>query len=201
VAVPPSSYRFRTIEPNSANSSAVDGINDRGQIVGTSPVILSAPPLGERGFLFSGRGFQILDFSGASGTDVSGINNQGDIVGGYYDDEGGLHGFMKLNEEDYASVDYPNANSTVVSGINNRGQVVGTFNITSTTIGMDDADSSTSVLQHGFLLSDGAFQTIDYPGANGTLLAGINRQGVVVGEYEDSSGAHHGFSARPQSTG
>jgi probable HAF family extracellular repeat protein len=44
-------------------------------------------------------------------------------------------------------------------------------------------------------LSSWAFaqQSIDFPGAVGTLASGINDAGAVVGRYTDSSGTNHGF--------
>ena len=46
---------------------------------------------------------------------------------------------------------------------------------------------------HGFLLSDGVFSTIDYPGSTMTHAYGINARGDIVGEYRDSANVWHGF--------
>jgi hypothetical protein len=45
---------------------------------------------------------------------------------------------------------------------------------------------------HGFLLSDRAFTTIDFPGAVSTELTGISPQGDIVGRYV-TAGAGHRF--------
>lgn len=37
------------------------------------------------------------------------------------------------------------------------------------------------------------FTTVDVPGALSTELGGVNNSGVIVGQYEDTSGAFHGF--------
>ena len=47
---------------------------------------------------------------------------------------------------------------------------------------------------HGFLRApDGAFTTIDIPGATATALTGINDHGQMVGLYVDANGAPHVF--------
>src|ERR1700704_2178528 len=44
----------------------------------------------------------------------------------------------------------------------------------------------------------GGFKTIDVPfsGSSGTVAAGINAQGDIVGQYSDSVGSVHGFLLR-----
>ena len=49
---------------------------------------------------------------------------------------------------------------------------------------------------HGFLLRNGRFTTIDFPGAVATVAWGINNSGQVVGAQTDSKGAMHGYVAR-----
>ena len=48
---------------------------------------------------------------------------------------------------------------------------------------------------HAFLLDDGAFTTIDPPGASGafTVATGINDREQIVGYYLDAGGTSHGF--------
>ncbi len=53
----------------------------------------------------------------------------------------------------YVAVDYPSAVATSLSGINARGDIVGNY-----------VDSNG--MFHGFVLRDGAFATIDVPGAS-----------------------------------
>lgn len=47
--------------------------------------------------------------------------------------------------------------------------------------------------QHGFLLNNGKYQTIDYPGSTETAARWINPSGEIVGEYTDTSGKIHGY--------
>jgi uncharacterized membrane protein len=51
----------------------------------------------------------------------------------------------------------------------------------------------------GFLLRDGEFTPIHFPGAQGTDAWDINDDGVIVGRYVDRSGAIRGFKAKPNS--
>lgn len=64
------------------------------------------------------------------------------------------------------------ARQTSARGINARGDIVGFYN---------DAAN----VQHGFLLHDGTFTTIDFPlaGVRATIANGINPQGEIVGQY------------------
>jgi probable HAF family extracellular repeat protein len=48
---------------------------------------------------------------------------------------------------------------------------------------------------HGFLLDDGTFTQINFPGATATSAAGINDRGQIVGIFQDAAGAAHSFLA------
>ena len=55
---------------------------------------------------------------------------------------------------------------------------------------IDDEDFNT----HGFVLSAGAYTSLDAPGADGgTIGQGVNNRGDVVGYYTDAFGNDHGF--------
>jgi len=41
---------------------------------------------------------------------------------------------------------------------------------------------------HGFLLNQGTFTALNFPGATATQAFGLNNQGRVVGSYPDVSG-------------
>jgi probable HAF family extracellular repeat protein len=64
-------------------------------------------------------------------------------------------------------------------GINDAGQIVGTYG---------DAGGF-----HGFLLSSGAYTTLDVPGEIYTGADDINDRGQIVGLYRDASDVRHGF--------
>ena len=49
---------------------------------------------------------------------------------------------------------------------------------------------------HGFLLEDGEFTSIDFPGATDTRAFGINERGDIVGNYVDADKRTHAYIAR-----
>jgi predicted transcriptional regulator len=46
---------------------------------------------------------------------------------------------------------------------------------------------------HGFVLSNGVYATIDFPGADYTEAIDVNDAGDIVGSYNFSDGNSHGF--------
>lgn len=139
-----------------------------------------------------GGTFRSIDFPGSINSAALGINDRGDIVGQYFLPGGGgplgqgPHGYLMRKGQDFTSIDVPSAlgTGTIAGGINSAGLIVGSY------IGSD-------FNVHGFLLNDGVFTTIDFPGAAGfTAATDINSEGEIVGFYFDRSGASHGFHLR-----
>jgi len=77
----------------------------------------------------------------------------------------------------FITIPAPNSPYAVASGINNAGVVTGYY-----------LDSSSNY--HGFVWENGAFQTIDYPGAVDTSLGQANNHGVAIGSYGDGTTSH-----------
>jgi hypothetical protein len=77
----------------------------------------------------------------------------------------------------YYFVNFAVPNSTYVqpNAINNAGLVAGYY-------------LDANYVSHGFVWTEGTVQTIDYPGATGTIFGGINNRGVVSGTYQDVNG-------------
>ena len=80
----------------------------------------------------------------------------------------------------------PGARFTVATGVNDAGQVAGYYAVA---VGAGG--------NHGFLLSEGAYTTLDPPGSIWTEAWGINASGQVVGVYTDGMRSVHGFVATP----
>jgi probable HAF family extracellular repeat protein len=116
---------------------------------------------------------------------VFGIDESSKTVGGYVDDRGRLHGFLKDNEA-FTVIDFPGARATFASRINAQGQIVGAYS-------PDDPNLPALELPIGFLLDKGVFTKIDFPGAVRTQPFGINNLGQIVGQYVDAEGKSHGF--------
>ena len=96
--------------------------------------------------------YTTLDVPGASSTyahDISGSN----IVGGYYDVQGGWHGFV-YNATSYTTLDVPGApNSTAAYGISGS-NIVGVY--------------SGASGGGGFVYNATSYTTLNVPGASGT---------------------------------
>ena len=82
---------------------------------------------------------------------------------------GAHYKFLTIGPEDSPYV--------VADGIDNAGLVTGYY------------EDSSSVF-HGFVWRNGAFQTVDYPGAAYTYLFGVNNRGVAIGYYGDGTTNH-----------
>jgi probable HAF family extracellular repeat protein len=83
----------------------------------------------------------------------------------------------------FTELTYPDAHATVAAGINDAGHVVGWYDMEGRT--------------YGFLHKDGAYSSIQYPGAALTQVYGIAPDGTVSGSYrmpdETDPMAFHGF--------
>lgn len=141
------------------------GINNAGQIVGGFQATLAQLP---QGFLETSGIFSVIPGLGAAG-----INSSGQIVGtlgmpgitsetAFLDTNGAIIPLM---------LPFSNVVSSEGGGINDSSQIVGVY----------FSSSSGTFVAHGFLDSNGAFSSIDAPGAAGTYTYGINNAGQIVG--------------------
>jgi hypothetical protein len=143
--------------------------------------------------------FQTLDApnagtgtNGVQGTFTVGINVSGLISGNYGDANNVTHGLLLSNGQ-YTTFDDPVAGTAPFQGtnafsLNDQGQVVGFY-----------WDTTPNPIfgrfnEHGFLLSNGKYTTLDEPNAVGTTQAtAINNFGRIVGSYLDARSVFHGF--------
>jgi hypothetical protein len=78
----------------------------------------------------------------------------------------------------FESFDYPGSTNTQTTAIAPSGEIVGRYN---------SADGK----QHGFVLRDGAFTTVEVPGATFSANAAwVNASGAIVGSYGHALGGH-----------
>ena len=163
---------------NSANSEYVDiygvaayGINDWGVAVGEYCHVTTAceQAVGGTGpFLFANGDYKTLTFPATVlGAYPSGINLLGQIVGVYFDTSFTIHGFV-LDGSHFRSIDAPGTAPTGFLGTYTNG--INSF---------QDKLGNT----HGYLLSHGVAQVIDFPGSQFTQAWGINFAGDIVGSY------------------
>jgi probable HAF family extracellular repeat protein len=182
-------YTFTTIDdplatPNLAvglrTTTVVNGINDRGQVVGYYYVASGQA----HGFLYTAGTFIPIDNPAGTNTNALGINNSGQIVGSYTSgrpDSGFIYGGGSYTPINYPSTTGPT--TTDAFGINDHGQIVGAY-----------ADIGNGT--HGYVYNQGSYTTLDVPGGTTTQAWGINNKGQVSGLYASALPGRpnlHGF--------
>jgi uncharacterized membrane protein len=187
-------YAFTTFDFPGATLTRVLGINNRGDMVGVYNIPVqrgSVPPGKAHGFLIAKEGsVSTIDFPGSPSSQTVAVNDEGEIVGEYRDAARVLHGFLLIDGR-FSTIDFPGALEVEVTptgdpggtralGNNNAGEIVGRY--------LDAAYKF-----HGYLLAEGNFRTIDFPGATFTEIIGINDRRELVGRYRDTVGRSHGF--------
>jgi probable HAF family extracellular repeat protein len=180
---------FITIQPPGSSSSYLEGINDKGEMVGGYCDTVNCGGITvQHGFLYKSGKYTKLDYP-IAGTPLAafGINNLGQVVGGYCPGlttcSGGIspsnHAFL-LKGGAFTTLDYPGAIGTQANAINDAGTIVGFY-------------EEHSTQQHGYMYLNGVFTQLDFPGANWTYPAGINNAGTVAGSFQDRNYIVHGF--------
>ncbi len=81
----------------------------------------------------------------------------------------------------FVTIDFPGATKTEARGINPQGDIVGTYWV--------------GAISHGFLLKDGNYTSLDFPGdeIKSTEANAISVTGDIVGSYTMLSGRIHGY--------
>jgi uncharacterized membrane protein len=171
--------KFTTFKfPGSLLTTAHD-INNHAQIVGQ----YTDRSDHLHGFVVHSGGFNTIDVPGASDTVVEGINDFGDMVGIFVDETnlGFVTSFLR-HKGKFTKFSFPGADpgTTVAMSINNSGVIVGSYEI--------------HFDHHGFMVRNGHFSTIDFPGAEETQIFKISGDGDIVGTYTPPSDISNGFS-------
>lgn len=163
----------------SNQATVIHGINDVWDLVGRCFDAAGK----ELGWLWRhGGSFHVFDDPANLTTDLWMVTNSGEVIGDYTDASLFVHGFIWTEAQGSVTLDFPGS-QTGLRDMNERGDITGVY----------VADGRF----HGFLLRDGSFETIDYPGsANGGGTLVINNSGLMVGGFIDGAGREHGFIAR-----
>jgi uncharacterized membrane protein len=164
--------------PGSVVTAAHD-INNRAQIVGQYRDRFDHL----HGFVVHSGGFQTIDVLGKSDTVIEGINDFGDMVGVFLNDSNQAFATsFLLHKGKFTKFSFPGADpgTTGAMSINNSGVIVGNYEIKSD--------------HHGFMVKNGHFSSIDFPGAAETQVFKISSDGDIVGTYSMPFGVSHGFS-------
>ncbi|MGH6875856.1 MAG: hypothetical protein ACREHV_00605 [Rhizomicrobium sp.] len=124
-----------------------------------------------------------IDNTGVAGRD---IDDAGDIVGWYLDAGGNEHGFL-LSRGKATTIDHPGG-ATTLEGINNKGTISGLY-------------TDTSGNRHGFTydIKTRKFHEIAVPGSTFVEVWGLNDQGLVALDGENSDGVFVGYIYCPSS--
>ncbi len=176
--------------PNSELTIAC-GINSTGDVVGWYN-----DNQGTHGFVLRAGVYTSIDFPGAAAfTQAWKINDSGEVVGRYTGANDGKYHIFILSNGIFTTVpDVPGSSETAVlevGGLNSAGDIVTQY-CTGKQCGLGSVGDV-----HGFLLSGGVYTTFDFPNAGLTMALGINCYDVIVGGYQDSSGAYHGYLRTP----
>jgi probable HAF family extracellular repeat protein len=178
--------KFTQIDYPGAIATSVRGINNSGDITGARLGTNS-----ERGFILQDGRFKNVRVPHSGTTDVWMAMDNGRVAVGdiFTDADGGIHGYIRNGPGDFQIVDFPGAGSpcSALRWINERGDIVGNY--------ANTLDECYAFQAHGFLLRQGQFTAIDFPGSVYTETFAINDDGQIVGDYTDNNGNTHGFKA------
>lgn len=132
---------------------------------------LLAIPMIALASIASAQTYVSVDYPGAVATYLNGgPNPEGDSVGSWQDTAGTWHGFVLTSWGKFITFDPPGSISTYPSWITPQGTITGAY-------------YDGNAILHGFILKNGHYKTIDYPGTAGTSLGGMNASGESVGNY------------------
>jgi hypothetical protein len=138
------------------------------------------------GLLLSSSHFATLDYPGAVETVVTGINKWNSVVGywGLGDFSQPYDGFKMWANGGVVAIHSPNSMQTNPAAISDTGVIVGSF---------VPRGAQPPFPDHGFVLANGVYKTIDYPGADRTFLTDVNSSGVIVGTWYQGGALGGGF--------
>lgn len=215
---------YITIVPEGARASTANGINARGDIVGTF-----ADQHGvQHGFLLSKGEYTVIDFPGAAATDARGIGPRGEIVGIYWnsgDPAVAARGFKRTRNGHFIDVKYPGSLWEIPQRIMPDGTIIGCKHdgdTMSTMRGVTIGKGGTSEIdafasmntgatphgnlivglwvdmmmnqQQGYTIENGVFTPFMVPGSNLTTAWDVNPHGVIVGNYRIGTAPVRGFA-------
>ena len=171
---------FSTIDFPGAARTDARGINPAGEIVG-GYALPGENALGIHGYQLAGSGeFVSIDYPGHINTIPQRILPDGTVLGCYHDNDfmGSMHGFV-LRAGQYTGFDM---GTTMHNGATpDVGRIAGLF--FDMTLGKPRA----------YVVQDGNFNALDFPGSIATQAWDENPSGAVVGNYTDTTHVTHGF--------
>jgi probable HAF family extracellular repeat protein len=187
--------QFTQIDYPGAAATVGRGINNAGDVTGNH--IDSAGT--ESGFILKDGTFHDVRVPHSFSTDVFMAEDNGRVMVGdaVMEFDAALHGYVRSKAGNFQLIDFPglSAPCTGPRWINERGDIVGLFAYVNTG---DDCFAGPPL--HGFLLRQGKYVSIDFPGSTSSVVLAINDDGQIVGWYTDKDGNTHGFKGEPKDT-
>lgn len=177
---------FMPIDVPGATGTTPTFINAEGVIVGS---YLDSTGT-SHGFVFNKGTFTTISYPGAIGSGLSSINDLGEMSGFYCSDiacdaSAVFHSFVLSRTGQFTSFDPPGATGSEPSTVSLPGVMVGSYDT------VEEPTCTTQCLV--YVLSQGKYSTLSYPGASFTFAGGGNVSNSVTGIYFDSAGNGHGF--------
>jgi probable HAF family extracellular repeat protein len=173
---------FTTIRVPGQPDTTVEGINNAGNLAGGADSGVTAGECFER----IGTRFKNITPSPGGFIDcyATGINNLGVVIGSYTSNT--TNSFSYKNGK-FQTITVPGSEGlTEAWGINDSGIIVGWYE-----------GCTSGCYFHGFVLRNGRYLTLDYPGALDTFALGIGNSGQIVGAYTAADSSTHGFVTSP----
>lgn len=155
-------------------SGFVDAIPSKRNAFGVTVGTIQDAQGHNHGFVNSGTDTVLVSMPGAVDTFLTGINRYGTIVGYFKATDGTLKSFKIKNGKTTMLQFRTNTQATSIS---DTGVIVGN------TIGTLPSGNV-----RGFVLVNGQFHDLDFPGANSTSIADINATGTIVGQFGTPTG-------------
>jgi len=185
--------KFTPIDFPNALTTTPRGINNAGDVTGNFARCKDC----ESGFILRDGVFHEVHIPGGFTSDIWLAQDNGQVMVGdaAMKPDDALHGFIRYKPGDFQLIDFPGLSVPCTSPrwINERGEIVGLFAVINTA-----EDCYSGPPTHGFLLRQGKYVSIDFPGATSTQIFSINDDGWIVGMYVDKSGNSYGFRAVPK---
>jgi hypothetical protein len=160
-------------------SGFIDAIPSKRNAFGVTVGKIQGPDGHSHGFVNSGTDTVVVSIPGAVDTFLTGINRYGTIVGNFKAADGTIKSFKIKNGKTTMLQFRTNTQATSIS---DTGVIVGN------TIG-----TLPSRNVRGFVLMNGQFHDLDFPGATFTSIADINATGTIVGRFITPTGGDNFF--------
>ena len=179
--------QFTLVDFPGASATVALGVNNAGDVTGQ----YVNPSGAESGFLLRDGAFHKVRVIDSCGTEVWMAQDDGKVSVGEFcsPTDHKIHGYLRPRPDNFQNIDFAGADCTSARWINEKDDIVGAYGNT-----LDECSASQF---HGFVLRQGLYAAIDFPGSMFTDAQAINDYGVIVGDFTDTNGVVHGFQAVP----